>query len=191
MTAHWNNVGWPPGYDTDASRKELVQELHLLKTKLFMDYIEEGKLPLRRGVLRVVDAAIAAGVPLGVCSTSNDKAVRTLVRVLMGKEREAKFKIFAGDVVPKKKPSPDIYLLAKETMGLDAAHTVVIEDSHIGLTAAKAAGMVCVVTKSSYTENEDFRAADRVIAELGESEEKGGISFEELVALGVGVGGRV
>ena len=191
MTAHWNKVGWPPGYDTDASRKELVQELHQLKTKLFMDYIEEGKLPLRPGVLRVVDAAIAAGVPLGVCSTSNDKAVRTLVRVLMGEEREAKFKIFAGDDVPKKKPSPDLYLLAKETMGLDAVHTVVIEDSHIGLTAAKAAGMVCVVTKSSYTQNEDFRAADRVIAELGESEERGGILFEELVALGVGVGGRV
>jgi hypothetical protein len=51
--------------------------------------------------------------------------------------------------------------------------------------------MKCVVTKSSYTEKEDFSAADRVIAELGESEEGGGILFRELVALGAGGGGGV
>lgn len=185
MTAHWNKVGWPLGYDSDAKRQDLVRELHMLKTNLFMNYIEEGKLPLRPGVLRVVDAAIAAGVPLGVCSTSNDKAVRTLVRVLMGEERMSHFQIFAGDVVPKKKPWPDIYLLAKEQMGLDAGRTVVIEDSHIGLTAAKAAGMKCLVTKSSYTANEDFMAADRVVEELGKEEAGGGVSFKDLEALGL------
>lgn len=57
-------------------------------------------------------------------------------------------------MVKKKKPSPDIYLLAKDTMGLDPTRTVVIEDSEIGLAAAKAAGMKCVVTKSSYTKEE-------------------------------------
>ncbi len=185
MTAHWNKVGWPKGYEGEAERKTLVQNLHLLKTQLFMDYISAGKMPLRPGVLRVVDAAIAAGVPLGVCSTSNDKAVRTLVHVLMGEERAAKFQIFAGDVVAKKKPSPDIYLLAKDTMGLDAARTVVIEDSHIGLTAAKAAGMKCVVTKSSYTEKEDFGAADKIVAELGDNEASGGLPFAALAALGL------
>ena len=78
MTAHWNKVGWPPGYDTEASRKELVQELHLLKTKLFMDYIEEGKLPLRPGVLRVVDAAIAAGVALVALAAAVKSGVSNL-----------------------------------------------------------------------------------------------------------------
>ena len=181
MTAHWNKVGWPKGYEGEAERKALVQDLHLLKTKLFMDYIEAGKMPLRPGVLRVVDAAIEAGIPLGVCSTSNDKAVRTLVHVLMGEDRAAKFQIFAGDIVPKKKPSPDIYLLAKDKMGLDPARTLVVEDSHIGLTAAKAAGMKCVVTKSSYTQKEDFAAADRILEELGES--TGGVPFEDLASL--------
>ncbi|CAM9976542.1 unnamed protein product [Hapterophycus canaliculatus] len=53
-------------------------------------------------------------------------------------------------------------------MGLDPARVVVIEDSHIGLTSAKAAGMNCLVTKSSYTGDEDFSAADVVTEELGE-----------------------
>lgn len=48
-----------------------------------------------------------------VCSTSNDKAVTNLVKTLMGKERLERIKIFAGDIVEKKKPNPDIYDLAK------------------------------------------------------------------------------
>lgn len=48
-----------------------------------------------------------------VCSTSNDKAVTNLVKTLMGKERLDRIKIFAGDIVAKKKPHPDIYNLAK------------------------------------------------------------------------------
>lgn len=51
-------------YETEEARKSLVQDLHLLKTQLFMDTIEAGKVPLRPGVLRVVDEAIKAGVPL-------------------------------------------------------------------------------------------------------------------------------
>eukprot|EP00271_Cylindrocystis_brebissonii_P009446 TRINITY_DN2428_c0_g1_i4.p1 TRINITY_DN2428_c0_g1~~TRINITY_DN2428_c0_g1_i4.p1 ORF type:complete len:156 (+),score=14.77 TRINITY_DN2428_c0_g1_i4:189-656(+) len=46
---------------------------------------------------------------------------------------------------------------------------VVVEDSHIGLTAAKAAGMTCVVTKSGYTGDEDFSAADAVFDAIGEN----------------------
>ncbi|CAM9834676.1 unnamed protein product, partial [Phaeothamnion confervicola] len=113
--------------------------------------------------------AASAGVPLAVCSTSSEKAVSNLVKTLMGPELFAKFQIFAGDMVKRKKPSPDIYNLAKDTMGLDAARCVVVEDSHIGLTAAKAAGMPCLVTKSSYTGGEDFAAADAIVDELGEA----------------------
>jgi beta-phosphoglucomutase-like phosphatase (HAD superfamily) len=42
----------------------------------------------------------------------------------------------------------------------------VVEDTHIGLRAAKAAGMHCLVTKSIYTQSEDFGAADRVVDSL-------------------------
>lgn len=48
-----------------------------------------------------------------VCSTSNDKAVTNLVKTLMGKDRLDRIKIFAGDIVERKKPHPDVYNLAK------------------------------------------------------------------------------
>ncbi len=57
-----------------------------------------------------------------------------------------------------------------------------IEDSRIGLTAAKAAGMTCVVTKSSYTEKEDFTGADAVFDCIGEAAERR-FSLSDLVKL--------
>lgn len=58
--------------------------------------------------------------------------------------------------------------------------TVVIEDSEIGLTAAKAAGMRCVVTKSSYTALEDFHNADRIVDELGDGSADKVVTFDEI-----------
>jgi HAD superfamily hydrolase (TIGR01509 family) len=181
MTAHWNEVGWPTSIPEDA-RQDKVKELHLRKTDIFMDLIDEGQIPLRPGVLRLVDEAIAASVRLAVCSTSNEKAVSNLVSTLMGPERAAKFQIFAGDMVKKKKPAPDIYNLAVDTMGLDKSRCVIVEDSHIGLGAAKAAGIACIITKSSYTASEDFTGADMIVDELGDDPATG-VTLETLTSL--------
>ena len=138
-----------------------------------MDLIDQGDIPLRLGVLRIVDDAIAADIRLAVCSTSNEKAVTNLVNALMGPERASKFQIFAGDMVKNKKPAPDVYNMAVENMGLDKSKCVVIEDSGIGLGAAKAAGISCIVTKSSHTGNEDFTGADMIVEELGDDPNTG------------------
>ena len=132
----------PKGLPVDAGRLALVTEMHKRKTALFMELINEGTIPLRPGVLAIVDEAIAADVPLAVCSTSNEAAVRTLVETQMGAERYAKFSFFCGDAVARKKPQPDVYNLAAETMGRDKAECVGGEDSGIGLQASGAAQFV-------------------------------------------------
>ena len=158
MTHYFNTHGWPTGFETptteeltkglpmDEARLELVKGMHARKTALFQELIGQGVVPLRSGILRIVDEAIAGDVPLAVCSTSNEAAVRTLVKTLMGDARYERFSFFCGDVVPKKKPAPDVYNLAAETMKLDKGTCVVIEDSGIGNKAAKAAEMACLVT---------------------------------------------
>lgn len=167
MRRHFDETGWPAAVGADAGvRDALIRALHKTKTDAFMQLIESGALPLRPGVARLVDEAIAAGVPLAVCSTSNERAVRAVVHTLLGPERAAKIRIFAGDVVARKKPDPAIYTLAAKTLGLSPAACVVIEDSHIGLSAARAAGMRCIVTISTFTQNEDFSGADHVVPDL-------------------------
>jgi len=76
--------------------------------------------------------------------------------------------VFAGDIVPRKKPAPDIYLLALESLGLPADHAVVVEDSRNGLLAATGAGITCMITVNDFTAAEDFTEAALVVSSLGD-----------------------
>ena len=76
--------------------------------------------------------------------------------------------VLAGDVVPRKKPAPDVYELALERLGLPASDALVIEDSRNGLEAAAGAGLRCVITVNGYTEDEDFDEAVLVVSSLGD-----------------------
>ncbi|MFB3903683.1 MAG: HAD family hydrolase [Acidobacteriota bacterium] len=165
MRWYFDRFGWPAGAN---DREIFIKELHYHKTDLFMKLVESGRLPLRSGVCRLIDEAIAASVRLAVCSTSNERAVSTIVDKLLGLDRAARLRIFAGDIVARKKPDPAVYNLARERMGLEAGECVVIEDSRNGLLAAKAAGMHCVITTSCYTADEDFSEADAVFPKLGD-----------------------
>ncbi|KAA0057796.1 haloacid dehalogenase-like hydrolase domain-containing protein [Cucumis melo var. makuwa] len=173
MTAYFNKVGWPEKAPKDEDeRKAFIAGLHKRKTDLFMALIEKQLLPLRPGVAKLIDQALAKGVKVAVCSTSNEKAVSAIVSFLLGSQRAEQMKIFAGDVVPRKKPDPAIYILAANTLGVDPSSCVVVEDSAIGLAAAKAAGMKCIVTKSGYTAEEDFLNADAVFDCIGDPPEE-------------------
>jgi len=166
MRHYFNENGWPPEYpDHDL----LIIELHKHKTELFMELIESGSLPLRPGVARLMDEAIKEGIKLAVCSTSNEKAVNTIVRVLLGEKRKSRFDaILAGDVVSRKKPDPEIYQLCLERLQVEQSQCVVIEDNRNGMLAALASGMHCVITTNAYTEKEDFTGADLVVDQLGD-----------------------
>ena len=156
-----------------------VPLLHTALTPLASTRIIENFQPLRPGVLALVDEAIANNVRLAVCSTSSELAVSNLVSTLMGPDRAAKFQIFAGDMVKAKKPAPDVYNMAVDEMGLDKRRCVIVEDSHIGVGAAVASGMACLVTKSSYTQEEDFTGAKMIVNEL----EADGVTLSTLEGL--------
>ena len=167
MRHYFDTYGWLEG--RSASKDELIALLHKTKTDFFTDIIASGELPLRPGISRIVDEAIAAGVRLGVCTTSAPKAIDGVLD-LFGADRKAKFEfVLAGDVVSKKKPDPEIYELAKQTLGLPAAECVVIEDSRNGLRASTGAGLPTLITTSAYTVDEDFTGALDVVPELGDA----------------------
>jgi HAD superfamily hydrolase (TIGR01509 family) len=166
MRHYFEQNGWP---DDAGDHDAYIKELHHLKTDLFMKIIGGKELPLRPGVGRLIDEAIAEGLTPAVCSTSNERAVNLVVDTMLGAERKARFgAILAGDVVSKKKPDPEIYNLALERLKLEPGECIVIEDSNNGLMAAYGAGIKCVVTTSGYTADEDFGVADLVVPELGD-----------------------
>lgn len=155
----------------EAGRTALLAKLHERKTAFYAHMVESGELPGRPGVARIVDEAAAAGWQLAVASTSAEKAVRAVLEYAVGEAAAAKFQVFAGDIVPKKKPAPDIYLLAVKTLRADPATTIVIEDSANGMRAALAAGLQTLVTTSGYTAEENFEGAALVVSSLGDPDE--------------------
>ena len=166
MRAYFDEFGWPAGSETEEQRDELILALHKTKTQITSELV--ASLPVRPGVLRIIDEARAAGVRLGVCTTSNPKFIDAVLD-LFGPERKAAFEfVHAGDVVAKKKPAPDIYLLALETLGLAPHECMVVEDSRNGLLAATGAGFPTLITTSTYTVDEDFTGAVRIVPELGD-----------------------
>ncbi len=151
-----------------AAQAELVARWHRRKTEIFAAMVRSGAIAPRPGVGRIARAAAAAGWQLAVASTSAMDSVRAVLEVAVGTDLAARFSKFAGDVIPRKKPSPDIYLLALRELGTPAAETVVIEDSRNGLLAATGAKIGCIVTLSAYTQHEDMTGAVLIVSNLGD-----------------------
>jgi HAD superfamily hydrolase (TIGR01509 family) len=148
---------------------ELIQNIYLKKTEIFKEMAARGALPPRSGIARLITEAHDKGVSIFICSTSHKESVEALVRRNYGENCLSWFtELFCGDIVPRKKPAPDIYDLARDKYRLDPAFCFVIEDSRNGLLAAKGAGMRCLVTQSFYTTEEDFSEADMVVSCLGD-----------------------
>jgi HAD superfamily hydrolase (TIGR01509 family) len=171
-------------------QKELLADWHKRKTARYKAMVRDGRLPGRPGIARIVGEAIDAGWALAVASTSAEESVRAVLEHAVGTDHAAHFDVFAGDIVPAKKPDPAIYTLAIDRMGIGPADAIVIEDSRNGLLAAVTAGLRSVVTVSSYTAEEDMTEAVMVVTSLGDPGEpavilanRGGAHPGELVTL--------
>jgi HAD superfamily hydrolase (TIGR01509 family) len=149
-------------------QNQLLADWHRRKTAKYKARVLAGELPGRSGIARVVQEAIDAGWTLAVASTSAEESVRAVLEHAVGSANAKRFEVFAGDIVPAKKPDPAIYTLALERLSLEPAEALVVEDSRNGLLAAVGAGLRCVVTVSPYTADEDFSEAVLVVTSLGD-----------------------
>ena len=128
-----------------------------------------GAIPLRAGVARLLREARAAGLRLAIATTTSPENVSALLSRSLAPDAASWFEtIAAGDVVPAKKPAPDIYELALAELRLPAAECLAIEDSENGIRASRGAGLRTVVTVNDYTRGQDFTGAVSVLDGLGE-----------------------
>lgn len=146
---------------------DLVKKLHAAKTAHYVHRVDQGKLPLRCGVAELIAAARRAGIRLAIATTTSPENVTALLRASLAPDSADWFEVIgAGDVVPAKKPAPDIYHWVLARLDLPASACLAIEDSANGLRAALGAGIPTVVTVSEYTAGQDFRGALQVLAGL-------------------------
>lgn len=178
--------------ESEEEQKALVAAWHKEKTAIYQEIINSGQVPPRPGIRRISQEALDAGWKLAVASTSAPGAVASVLRHAVGDELAKHFLVLSGDVVPKKKPAPDIYNLAVEKLNLSPQNCVAVEDSRNGMLAAYAAHIPVIVTVSEYTKNEDFTEAAFVVDSLGEPggpksrvlANRAGLSLKDYVRLG-------
>lgn len=151
---------------------QLIPQIHRAKTHLYRKLVETGEVKARSGVRRLMMEARQAGVRVAIASTTSPENIEPLVTSGLGPEAMSWFDTIAtGDVVPNKKPAPDIYNVALRTLNVAAAQAIAIEDSAIGVKSAKAAGLFTVATPSIWTRHQDFQAADLLLESLGDPDE--------------------
>ncbi|WP_337844039.1 HAD-IA family hydrolase [Thermus sp.] len=147
------------------SQEELLR-LHRRKNALYAALLREEGVPLRPGVRRLLLEAKGAGLALALVTTTSPENVRAF---LEASGLEGVFDlVLAGDVVPRKKPDPAIYRLARAELGLREGEGVTVEDSRNGLLSARGAGLPVLVTPGLYTADQDFSEALAVVEHLGE-----------------------
>jgi HAD superfamily hydrolase (TIGR01509 family) len=126
-----------------------IRALHARKTAHYTARVAAGQVVLRPGVQRLITEARAAGLRQAIATTTSPDNVQALLAATLGPQAEGWFEVVgAGDVVPHKKPAPDIYHWVLERLALPAAACVAIEDSTPGVAAALAAGLPTLLTRS-------------------------------------------
>lgn len=119
------------------------------------------------GVVTVLEKLAADGVPHCVASSGTHDRIRaalhrTALYPHFGEER-----IFSVQDVSRGKPEPDLFLHAARTMGVAPDRCVVVEDSPLGVRAARAAGMT-VYGYCAMTPEDRLAEATGLFRDMGE-----------------------
>lgn len=146
-----------------------IKDLHVIKTKYYIQLLESGKIPLRKGVEGLIRDAKKQNITLAISTTTTPINVTALLKANLGENAESLFKVIAaGDIVKHKKPAPDIYLYALKQLQLNAQDCIAIEDSEAGLQSALQAGLKTIVTTNKYTQNQDFSQAQEIHSDFSQ-----------------------
>lgn len=161
-----------PEFQPAADLKSWAADLHRAKTQHYRQLLQEGIIPLRPGVQRLMQEARAAGIRMAIATTTTPENVTVLLETTLGAESSTWFEVIAaGDMVAAKKPAPAVYHYVLQAMDLPPQACLAIEDSYQGLQAALQAGIPTLITLNHYTRDHDFTGALLVLDHLGEPDQ--------------------
>jgi HAD superfamily hydrolase (TIGR01509 family) len=156
-------------FNKPADYEDFVKKLHVLKTAHYTAALRDGHIPLRPGIRQLILDAHKAGLKLAIATTTSPENVATLLEVSLGKDWNKYFDaIGCGDIVPLKKPAPDIYNWVLNELKLAPQDCIALEDSSNGLHSALDAGIKTYITTNPYTSKQDFAEAAAVFDDLSD-----------------------
>jgi HAD superfamily hydrolase (TIGR01509 family) len=154
---------------------KLTREEFLKRSESQALEVYRERVSLADGLVDTLEDLRNNGVALGVASSSHRRWIQiVLERFKIGGYFTSV--VSGDDVNGRTKPHPDIYLKAAAGAGAEPSRCLAVEDSCIGLTAAKAAGMKCVAYRSGSNDSQDLSKADLEARHFGE------LRYESLIS---------
>ena len=132
-------------------------------TALFRERYGEGRLPLKPGVVKILEELKRNNIPLALASSTRSD----IVKLEMEEANLLPYfdAVLGGDMVPRSKPEPDIFLAAAAALEADPTCCYVLEDSHNGIWAAYRAGMHPVMVPDMQQPTEEIRGIAEAVVE--------------------------
>ncbi|GAT73896.1 phosphatase/phosphohexomutase [Microbacterium sp. HM58-2] len=148
----WGSVDDPPEADT-------ICGIGNRKNAAFATALRSEGIAPFPGSLALIERLQAAGVPLGVVSSSKNAE-----EVLAAAGIRSFFRVVVDGVIAERehlasKPAPDMFRAGAEALGVDPARSVAVEDATSGAASAAAAGFAVVVGVDRGTGADALRAA--------------------------------
>ena len=134
-----------------ASRRDAVARRVLdAQTAIYPDLLRHARLPLRDGVLSLMQECRAQGVRMGIATTTPRVCVEALLQRHLGPDWQSWFDaVVCGEDVQRRQPGPEVYVRALLQARVCPSQAVAIEDSPVGAMAARAVDMPVVLARSS------------------------------------------
>lgn len=181
---HFYLENYAPSFLDKANLDEWIAQIHKVKTGYFLDLLKKGQIPLRPGIRGLLSELRRNNIKIAIATTTTHENVSTLLQCTLGNDALAWFTVIgAGDIVPRKKPAPDIYHWVLNQLGLPAEECIAIEDSENGLKSATAAGIKTIITTSEYTRQQDFSNATLVLESMIKTPHNKPLDVQTLIKL--------
>jgi len=164
-------IGWHPADRISFFAKkfnipEEEQRLIVADEKRLYRELWDSTSKLLPEVKETLETIKNKGLKLALATTSTSDSVS---RFMQKFRLQGYFKlILTREDASQRKPNPEIYIKAMNELGYNTDEIIVVEDTKIGVTAAKSAGLKCVAIPNQYTKNQDFSRADYVIKSISE-----------------------
>jgi HAD superfamily hydrolase (TIGR01509 family) len=143
------------------------EELFAERQQVFDAVCRDALLEPMAGVVETIRELQTRNVPLAITSSSVRSSIEAILERLQ--LRDAFTLIVDGSEVVHGKPDPEAYLVTARKLGVEPAQCVVFEDSHVGVVAAKRAGMYCIAVRNPRAQTrQDLSAADVVVDSMRE-----------------------
>ncbi len=111
-----------------------IVQMYKEKDELFMQEIEEGKVPIKQGVEEILDFLKENKCKIALATSA--KRNRTMNQLDVTGITQKFDVIVCGDEITNSKPDPEIFLKAAQKLSVNYSNCIVIEDSPVGIKAA-------------------------------------------------------